>query len=184
MGVRARARTRTLLQRCSRLGTVAGVHDKHRPHGHEHHEAHPRDAGDAGDVPTTALLREARGAYALAIRGALDEHGIGDVPPNSAFLLGGLRLGVPYKDLLRQRRRAIERSGVVDALVGVGCVRRVDEEVELTDRGREVSEGCAAAMRELDHRIVAAIGEDGYRTMRQGLVTLIDWKEHEEDRRR
>ncbi len=159
------------------------MHDTHRPHRHEHHDTHARDQGGVDDVPMTALLREARGAYALAIRGALDEHGIGDVPPNSAFLLGGLRLGVPFKDLVRQRRRAIERSGVVDALVGVGCVRRVDDEVELTDRGRQVSEGCAAAMRELDRRIVASIGEEGYRTMRQGLVTLIDWKEAEEERR-
>ncbi|HEV3329284.1 MAG TPA: hypothetical protein VGZ33_07785 [Acidimicrobiales bacterium] len=135
------------------------------------------------DVPTTSLLREARGAYALAIRAVLDEHGIGDVPPNSAFLLGGLRAGVPYRALARQRHHGIDRGGVVDALVGAGCVRRVDDDVVLTDRGREVAAACAGATDRLDRFVAATIGPDGYDAMRAGLVALIDWKEAEESRR-
>jgi hypothetical protein len=147
---------------------------------HDQHHVHPPESDD---VPTTSLLREARGAYALAIRAVLDEHSIGDVPPNSAFLLGGLRAGVPYEALARQRRRGLDRGGVVDALVEVGCVRRSDDDVVLTDRGREVAAACAAATERLDRYVAATIGHDGYGAMRAGLVALIDWKEAEESRR-
>ncbi len=161
-----------------------GVHDElhGHPHDHDHDHGHGHPLAD-GDVPTTSLLREARGAYALAIRAVLDEHGIGDVPPNSAFLLGGLRAGVPYQALARQRRRGLDRGGVVDALAEAGCVRRVDDDVVLTERGREVAEACARARSRLDDYVAEAIGRDGYDTMRAGLVALIDWKEAEEERR-
>ncbi len=152
------------------------MHDELHDHGH----GRPLDYDD---VPTTSLLREARGAYALAIRAVLDEHGVGDVPPNSAFLLGGLRAGVPYEALARQRRRGIDRRGVVDALVEAGCVRRVDDDVVLTDRGREVAAACAGARERLDRYVVDTIGPVGYSVMRAGLVALIDWKEAEEERR-
>jgi hypothetical protein len=147
-----------------------------------HDELHEHPHGD-DDIPTTSLLREARGAYALAIREVLDQHGVGDVPPNSAFLLGGLRAGVPFEALARQRRRAIERSGVVDALVDAGCVRRVDDDVELTERGHQIATACAVARDALDRHVADAIGADGYRAMRSGLIALIDWKEAEEERR-
>ncbi len=149
-----------------------------------HDELHDHDHPlGSDDVPTTSLLREARGAYALAIRAVLDEHGIGDVPPNSAFLLGGLRAGVPYEALARQRRRGLDRGGVVDALVEAGCVRRDDDDVVLTDRGREVAAACAGARERLDRYVAATIGADGYGAMRAGLVALIDWKEAEEGHR-
>jgi hypothetical protein len=165
---------------------------KHHPHEHHHDGPHGRD-GHHGvehaewvpeDVPMTSLLREARGAYALAIRAVLDEHGIGDVPPNSAFLLGGLRAGVPFEALALQRRRVIDRSGVVDALVEADCVCRVDDDVVLTERGRVVAAACAAARDSLDRHVVDTIGSDGLGTMRAGLVALIDWKEQAEEARR
>jgi hypothetical protein len=167
-----------------------GVHDEladhhrheHQHHGHDGHHEHDHADLGGGDVPTTSLLREARGAYALAIRAVLDEHGIGDVPPNSAFLLGGLRAGIPFEALARQRRRAIDRSGVVEALVEADCVRRLDDDVVLTDRGRAVAAACAAARDTLDRHVVATIGSEGFGTMRAGLVALIDWKEQEEAR--
>lgn len=157
-----------------------GGHEEHRDEGAHHDDD---DAGGAGGVPTTSLLREARGAYAHAVRAVLDLHGVGDVPPNSAFLLGGLRAGVPYEDLVRQRRRGLERGNVVDALVDAGCVKRVADDVVLTDRGREVATACAAARDRLDRHVVEAIGVDGYATMRAGLVALIGWKEEDEQRR-
>jgi hypothetical protein len=136
----------------------------------------------APGVPTASLLREARGAYQLAIRGALRTQGLSALPENSAYVLGGLRLGVPFDALVRQRRHAVERAGTVDALVAAGLLEPHVDGYVLTARGREVSESCAAASAALERHVVDQVGDDGLTAMRAGLVALIDWKERAESR--
>jgi hypothetical protein len=132
---------------------------------------------DADEVPTPALLREARGAYALAIRSALAECGLGALPANSAFIVGGLHFGVPIDALIGQRRRSLDRAGTIDALVAAGCLEDVDGELRLTERGHEAAHACGAARVRLDAHVASVIGESGVESLRAGLVALIDWKE-------
>jgi hypothetical protein len=136
---------------------------------------------DDDDLPTTTLLREARRAYGHAIRHAMADEGLGDLPAHSAFVLGGLNFGAPIEWLLRQRRRELERSGTIDALVGAGCLEWRDGELAITERGREVSRACAEARERLDDHVAATIGTEGLATMRRGLLALIDWNEDHEN---
>jgi hypothetical protein len=129
-------------------------------------------------MPT--LLREARSAYRLAIRRALRSHGLDALPEHSAYLLGGLRLGVPYDALVVHRRHALARAGTIEVLADEQLIRPDGEGYALTPRGREVSEACAAASASLEAEVAGSIGPDGLAALRAGLVAIIDWRERQE----
>ena len=133
------------------------------------------------EIPTPSLIREARGAYGLAIRAALSRIGLNDLPRNSAFVLGAMdTFGMTFDDVIRQRRKSLEQSRTIEALFKCGCLETKDGVTALTARGHEAAKACAEARESLDAEVVARIGKDGFATMRSGLVALIDWKDHTE----
>lgn len=132
------------------------------------------------DHPTNSLIREARGAYGLAIRKALSGIGLGELPRNSAYVLGAMDgFDAPFDTVVHQRRRSLEQSHTIEALVASGCLATEKGATVLTARGREAAKACAEARKALDRVVVDAIGHDGYATMRAGLEALIEWKEAE-----
>jgi hypothetical protein len=130
------------------------------------------------ELPTPSLIREARGAYGLAVRLALTEIGLAELPRNSAFVLGAMeRFGFSVDDVVRQRGASLEKSRTIEALHRSGCLETKRGTTVLTARGHEAAKACEAARRSLDERVVAAVGAEGFAAMRAGLVALIDWKE-------
>jgi predicted NBD/HSP70 family sugar kinase len=135
------------------------------------------------DIPTPSLIREARGAYGLAVRGALTKIGLGHLPRNSAYVLGAMdAFGMSFDDVVHHRRKSLEQSRTVEVLFKSGCLETKGALTVLTDRGREAAKACAEARAMLDDEIIARIGTEGFATMRAGLVALIDWKEGTEQR--
>lgn len=132
------------------------------------------------EVTIPVLLREARGAYALAIRKALATMGLEQLPRNTAFVLGALRSDVPFESIVRQRRGSLERAGTMDALVSAGCVRRDGDRYVLTPRGEGASIACEGARREVDEALAKAVGKRGVTALHKGLVALVEWKEANE----
>ena len=136
-------------------------------------------------VPLPALLRHARGAYASAMRGALDEAGYGDIPKNGLYVIGGLALGagdVPLGALIRDLRISKQAAGqLVDALVSRGYLARaVDERdrrrliVTLTERGRAAAATQAAARERIDSALLAKVGAECIDHARIALAALAD----------
>lgn len=134
---------------------------------------------DEDEFPTPTLMREARGAYDLAMRRALAALGLHDLPRNSAYLLGGLHAGVPFGALVRHRRRSLEQAGTVQALLGAGCLVLDGDDATLTDRGHDAAHACRSARDSVDAVVRDAIGKKGLAKMRAGLTALIEWKEAE-----
>ncbi len=127
-----------------------------------------------------ALIREARGAYGLAIRLALSDAGLSALPRNSAYVLGAMHAGGDFESIVRHRRASLESSGTIDALFSTGCLAQEHGRTVLTDRGHEAAHVCRDAREALDRRVTDTIGPDGFETMRKGLMSLIDWKEANE----
>jgi hypothetical protein len=139
-----------------------------------------RVSNDDDRLPMPALIREARGAYGLAIRIKLSEIGLSQLPRNSAYVLGAMHAGSDFDSIVRYRRKSLESSGTIDALFATGCLVKEHGETVLTDRGHEAAHVCKDAREALDRRVSDTIGLDGFETMRKGLMSLIDWKEANE----
>jgi len=103
----------------------------------------------ASQIPIPALLRHARGAFALSIRNELREGEFEDLPANGPYILGGMaNQQVAASQLVRELGVSKQAaSQLVDTLVVRGYLTR---QVDLSDRRRmtlELTErGRAAAL--------------------------------------
>ncbi len=131
--------------------------------------------GPGGTIPY--LLRDARDAYTLAIRRALTNFGLEELPRHTAFVLSSLRADVPFESIVRQRRGSLERAGTIDALLAAGCLRKEDGQTVLTPKGEDAAAACEAARLEVDEVLRRAVGRRGLASMQRGLAALIEWKE-------
>jgi DNA-binding MarR family transcriptional regulator len=156
----------------------------------------PADSSEAGpnhspdEVPTTALLRAARGSYGHAIRRELTAAGLEDLPANGAYVVGGIVThGGSAGDLVRQLGVSKQAaSQLIDTLVVRGYLeRRVDpgdrrrNTIEATDRGRAAAEAIKTGVDAVNAELVDLISADGVKGLRAGLIALIDIRERMED---
>jgi DNA-binding MarR family transcriptional regulator len=143
-----------------------------------------RDTAD--DIVIPALLRAARGAYAIAIRRNLAAAGFDDLPRNGPFVLGGMANGgVSAGDLIRQLGVTKQAaSQLIDTLVLRGYLqRRVDSEdrrrmaIELTDRGRAAAAAVRAGVEAVEADLAELLSPAEVAGLRAGLVALIEIRE-------
>lgn len=148
---------------------------------------HPRPGLD--EVATPALLRAARGAYGHAIRRALAEREIDDLPANGAFVIGGIgNRGQPAGALIRQLGVSKQAaSQLIDTLVLRGYLcRTTDPEdrrrlnVALTERGHEAAGAVLAGVTEVDQQLTELLGRSGVDQLRAGLAALCDIRDRME----
>jgi DNA-binding MarR family transcriptional regulator len=146
-----------------------------------------------GDVPIPALLRAARGAYGHAIRGRLAAAGLGDLPRNAPYILGGMaNHGVPVSQLVRELGVTKQAAGqLVDTLVVRGYLeRRADETdrrrvtLELTERGAAAAAEVRAGVLAIDERLAELLTDAEVEGLRKGLVALTTIREELEARDR
>lgn len=144
---------------------------------------------DLDDVPTPALLRAARGAYGQAIRRALGDRGIDDMPPNGPFVIGGIgNQGQPLGALVQQLRVTKQAaSELIDILVLRGYLSRTTDpddrrrvNVTLTDRGHEAADAVLAGVMAVDRELAELLGVTGLEQLRAGLVALCDIRDRME----
>jgi DNA-binding MarR family transcriptional regulator len=137
------------------------------------------------DIVVPALLRHARGAYASAMRRALDEAGYDDIPENGLYIIGGLAMGagdVPLGRLVQELRISKQAAGqLVDTLVTRGYLTREGDPVDrrklvitLTERGRDAAAVQGAARDRIDADLHARIGDSGLRGLKRGLAALVE----------
>ncbi|PTR33519.1 MarR family transcriptional regulator [Luteibacter sp. OK325] len=137
------------------------------------------------DIVVPALLRHARGTYASAMRGALDEAGYDDIPENGLYVIGGLAMGagdVPLGRLVQELRISKQAAGqLVDTLVTRGYLTREGDPVDrrklvitLTERGRDAAAVQGAARDRIDTDLHARIGDSGLRGLKRGLAALVE----------
>lgn len=135
------------------------------------------------EVPTPALLRAARGAYGRAIRRALGDRGIDDLPPNGPFVIGGIgNQGQPLSALVRQLGVTKQAaSELIDTLVVRGYLSRTTDpddrrrmNIMLTDRGHEAADAVRTAVIAVDRELTELVGVIGLERLRAGLVALCD----------
>lgn len=138
-------------------------------------------SGDPDDIAIPALLRAARGSYAQAIATRLGTEGLGDLPRNGPFVLGGMaNHGGSAVDMIRglgvSRQAA---SQLIDALVLRGYLtreinpadrRRMD--IELTERGRAAAAVIRAAVTHVDGELSRMLSPDELGGLRAGLAAL------------
>ena len=140
-------------------------------------------------VSIPALLRASRGSYGQAIRTRLAAAELDDLPPNGAYVVGGIVThGGSAGDLVRQLGVSKQAaSQLIDTLVVRGYLeRRPDPEdrrritVEATERGRAAAEAIAAGVEAVDGELAQLISEDGVRALRDGLIALTGIRERME----
>ncbi|HEY1653062.1 MAG TPA: MarR family transcriptional regulator [Acidimicrobiales bacterium] len=137
------------------------------------------------DLSTPALLRAARGAYAQAMRAALADVGVEDLPRNGAFILagidpsGGRRTDLPPQ--LGVTKQAV--SNVIEALVVKGYVERgADPDdrrriaLELTERGQMAAEAVQRGIGVIDDEVRGRLTPGQVESMRSGLLALAQIK--------
>jgi DNA-binding MarR family transcriptional regulator len=128
-------------------------------------------------------LGEARRAYAVEIKRALQRAGFEDVPRSGAGVIGGIaRNGAATQGRLARGTRVSKQaaSQLVDTLVARGYVERAADPkdrrrviVDLTDRGRLAAEAIRAAVEEVDAELLERLGAGGVESMRAGLGALV-----------
>jgi DNA-binding MarR family transcriptional regulator len=143
------------------------------------------DEVDRTQLATPTLMRSARGAYAQSIRAELNAIGIDDVPRNGVFILTNIDTsGGPRNDLsseLGVTKQAV--SLVIDTLVERGYLeRRPDPDdrrrviLELTDRGKDVTQAAFRGVEAVDLRLAQKVSLDQIDAMRAGLIALTEIK--------
>ncbi len=137
------------------------------------------------DLSTPALLRAARGAYGQAMRAALADAGVDDLPRNGAFILAGIDAsGGPRTDLPQElgvTKQAV--SNVIEALVARGYVERSpgsDDRrriaLELTDRGQTAVDALVRGIASVDGELRGTVTSDRMESMQAGLLALAQIK--------
>jgi DNA-binding MarR family transcriptional regulator len=158
------------------------------PHEPADHEPTPVD-----EVPTTALLRAARGSYGHAIRTRLAAAGYDDLPRNGPFVLGGIvnrggTAGRLVRELGVSKQAA---SQLIDTLVLRGYLEREPDPedrrrvtIVVTERGRAAAAAVLSGVEAVDAELAERIEPDQLAGMRAGLVALCEIRERLEDESR
>jgi DNA-binding MarR family transcriptional regulator len=133
-------------------------------------------------VTLPALLRAARKAFGSAIRSALIEAGVDDMPANGSYVIGAIaRTGAPLSEIIQWLGVSKQAAGqLVDTLVTRGFLgRSVDPEdrrrltITLTERGEAVAAVIHSAVDGVDAALVARVGPDYVAHTRATLASLI-----------
>jgi DNA-binding MarR family transcriptional regulator len=128
------------------------------------------------DVVIPALLRAARDTYRRSIREQLAESGFADLPPNGAFVLGGLvNRGGDLAWVTRHlgvSRAAAEQ--LVNSLVARGYLALVgdDPEATVTERGRSAAARVKAGVEAVDEELATRLRPGELTALRRGLGLL------------
>lgn len=128
-----------------------------------------------------ALLRDARGSYAQAVRADLTAAGFDDLPRNGPFVLGGMaRFNASAADMitgLGVTKQAA--SQLIDLLVVRGYLtREIDPgdrrrmTISLTDRGRGAAQVTRSAVESIDTELATMITPGELLGLRAGLTAL------------
>jgi len=136
---------------------------------------------NTASMPT--LLRQARTAYASAMRTALAEAGYDDIPKNGLYVIGGLAAkgaDFPMGRLIAALQLSKQAAGqLIDTLVTRGYLQRsVDDEdrrkltIGLTERGCVAAEVLAQARATVDAQVLALVGPEDLAGARRALVAL------------
>ena len=134
-------------------------------------------------VVFAALLRAARFAYGNAIREALIEAGLDDIPKNGIFVIGAIsRSGAPLANIIDSLGVSKQSAGqLVDTLALRGYIERdVDPEdrrrltVKLTARGREAASISRAAVERVDAALTKKVGREHVAHTRATLHALVE----------
>jgi len=142
-------------------------------------EKHPPDE----PVVFAALLRGARFAYGDAIRTALIEAGLDDIPKNGIFVIGALgRTGAPLAQIIDSLGVSKQSAGqLVDTLALRGYIeRKIDPDdrrrltVTLTPRGREAAAITRATVERIDAALLKKVGREHIVHTRATLHALIE----------
>ena len=142
-------------------------------------EKHPPDE----PVVFAALLRAARFAYGDAIRTALIEAGLDDIPKNGIFVIGALgRTGAPLAQIIDSLGVSKQSAGqLVDTLALRGYIeRKIDPDdrrrltVTLTPRGREAAAISRATIERIDAALLKKVGREHLAHTRATLFALIE----------
>jgi len=137
------------------------------------------------ELSMPALLRQARHAYASAMRGALADAGFDDIPENGLHVIGGLA----RRDVDRPMSRLVAELGIskqaasqlVDTLVVRGYLQRdVDADdrrrltIALTPRGVAAAKLLGASRARVDAALLAQAGPDDVEHTRRTLARLVE----------
>ena len=139
----------------------------------------------AADEPVVfaALLRAARFAYGDAIREALVEAGLDDIPKNGIYVIGAIsRSGAPLAQIIDSLGVSKQSAGqLVDTLALRGYIERdIDPDdrrrltVTLTARGREAAAIVRAAVERIDAVLLKRVGREHVAHTRATLHALIE----------
>lgn len=140
----------------------------------------------APDVPTPALLRASRGAYAIGIRRELGRVGFDDVPPNAPYVLGGIsHQGQSASNLVRQLGISKQStSQLIETLVERGYLERADVphdrrrvDLTLTSRGRAAAAAVRRGVETVDDALRSSLTPEQHDGLRAGLIALCDIRE-------
>jgi DNA-binding MarR family transcriptional regulator len=146
-------------------------------------------ATDATQASIPALMRAARGSYALVISAHLAAAGFEDLPRNGPFVLGGMaNWGGSASDMTRGLGVTKQAaSQLIDTLVLRGYLtREVNPSdrrrmtIDLTDRGRAAAAAVGAAVAEVDARLAQMISPEQRAGLRAGLTALAAIKDEVE----
>ena len=145
---------------------------------------------DPAHASIPALLRAARGSYALVIGARLAAGGFEDLPRNGPFVLGGM---ANWAGSASDMTRALgvtkqAASQLIDTLVLRGYLtREVNPRdrrrmtIDLTDRGRAVAAAVSAAVAEVDARLAQMISTGQMAGLRAGLTALAAIRDEAEE---
>lgn len=134
-------------------------------------------------VVFAALLRAARFGYGDAIRSALTEAGLDDIPRNGIFVIAALgRTGAPLAQIIDSLGASKQSAGqLVDTLALRGYIeRKIDPEdrrrltVTLTPRGREAAAISRATIERIDAALLKKVGREHIAHTRATLHALIE----------
>ena len=146
---------------------------------------------DAISIPY--LLRHAGGAYARAMREALEGAGYDDIPKNGLYVIGGLASqtrALPLAEIIDDLGLSKQAAGqLVDAMVARGYLeRRTDPEdrrrliVSLTGRGSDAARLQTAARKSMDQALAERTSEVGLSALRRMLAAIIGLGRRDDDR--
>ncbi len=144
------------------------------------------DVAPSEPVAIPALLRAARGTYALVIRERLGEAGFDDMPRNAPYVLGGMAnqrgsIGALIRELDVSKQAA---SQLIDTLVIRGYLSRDIDPVDrrrmsiaLTERGLAAAAVVRAAIAEVDDQLAELCGPRQIAGLRASLLALHEIRE-------
>src|SRR5215467_9807623 len=136
-----------------------------------------------------ALLRHARGTFAVAIRSSLADAGFDDVPANGVYVIGAIaRSGAPLSQIISDLGVTKQAAGqLVDTLVARGYLDRSVDPVDrrrltvaLTDRGHAAADASRSAVDSVESQLIALVGAHSVEQARATLAALIHLGRHED----